>query len=138
MNLDDIRTVAVIGAGDMGHGIAEVSLMAGYNVFLRDVKQEFLDKGTSRLDGSLKKLVEKEKVTQEHYDRIQKELLHPCIDLKEAVQGADLVIEVIPEIPELKADTFREMDQYAPPHALLASNTSSISITDRLLSVKSV
>ncbi|MFC1821808.1 3-hydroxyacyl-CoA dehydrogenase family protein [Thermodesulfobacteriota bacterium] len=130
MNLDDIRTIAVIGAGDMGHGIAEVSLMAGYNVFLRDVNQEFLDRGISRLNESLKKLVEKEKVTTEHYDRIQKELLHPCLDLKEAVQGADLVIEVIPEIPELKMDTFREMDQSAPSHTLLASNTSSISITD--------
>jgi len=130
MKEKEMRTVAVIGAGDMGHGIAEVSLIAGYNVFLRDVKQEFLDKGVSRLDESLQKLVSKGKVTSDHYDRIQRELFHPCLDLKEAVQEADIMIEAIPEIPELKKATFQEIDRHAPHPTILASNTSSISITD--------
>jgi enoyl-CoA hydratase/3-hydroxyacyl-CoA dehydrogenase len=57
MNIDDIKTVAVIGAGDMGHGIAEVALIAGYKVFLRDINQDFVDRGVSRIHGSLEKLV---------------------------------------------------------------------------------
>jgi enoyl-CoA hydratase/3-hydroxyacyl-CoA dehydrogenase len=130
MKSGDIKTVAVIGAGDMGHGIAEVALLAGYRVFLRDVKQEFVDKGVQRIDDSLKKLVSKGKTNSELYERIQKELLTPCVDLKEGTQEADLVIEAIPEILELKKETFAEMDKLAPPHALLASNTSTMKITE--------
>ena len=130
MKIDDIKTITIIGAGAMGHGIAEVALMAGYKVFLRDIKQEFVDRGVSMLDKSLKKLVEKGKVTSDHYDKIQNELLKPCVDMKEAVRETDLVIEAIPEIPELKKQTFKELDQYAPSHTILATNTSSIKITD--------
>lgn len=130
MGSEEIRTVAVIGAGDMGHGIAEVALLAGYKVFLRDIEQRFVDKGVERIEESLKKLVEKGKVTKEQYDRIHKELLCPCVDLAEAVRQADLVIEAIPEILELKKQTFQEMDRLAPGHALLASNTSTMRITE--------
>lgn len=130
MNIDDIRTVSVIGAGDMGHGIAEVALLAGYKVFLRDIKQEFVDKGASRIIDSLKKLMKKGKVTSEHFDKIQKELFKPCVDLNEAVREADIIIEVIPELLDLKKETFKAIDMAAPKHALIASNTSSISITD--------
>ncbi len=130
MNIDDIKTVAVIGAGDMGHGIAEVALMAGYNVFLRDINQEFVDRGVARIHDSLEKLVSKEKVSAEHHEKIRSELLVPCIDLAEAVQKADLVIEAIPEVLELKKETFEEMDKAAPDHAVFASNTSTMSITD--------
>jgi len=130
MKIEDIKSVAVLGAGDMGHGIAEVALISGYKVFLRDIKQEFVDRGVKRINESLQKLTDKGKIKREHYDKIQKELLHPCVDIKEAVAEADLIIEVVPEIVDLKKETFREMDRYAPSHALLASNTSSISITD--------
>lgn len=130
MKGDDIKTVAVVGAGDMGHGIAEVALLAGYKVYLRDIEQKFVDKGVARIDESLKKLVEKGKVTKEQYELIHKELLRPCVDLREAVKEADLVIEAIPEILELKKETFREMDRLAPSHALLASNTSTMRITE--------
>ncbi|MEE4352838.1 MAG: 3-hydroxyacyl-CoA dehydrogenase NAD-binding domain-containing protein [Desulfatiglans sp.] len=130
MNIDDIKTLSVLGAGDMGHGIAEVALIAGYKVFLRDIKQEFVDKGAKRIDESLQKLVLKGKVKADHYDRIQKELIHPCVDLQEAVRETDLVIEVAPEILDLKKEIFREVDQLAPSHALLASNTSTMSISE--------
>ncbi len=130
MNIDDIKTVAVIGAGDMGHGIAEVALMAGYKVFMRDINQEFVDRGVARIHDSLEKLVSKEKVSAEHHEKIRSELLVPCIDLAEAVQEADLVIEAIPEVLELKKETFEEMDKAAPDHAVFASNTSTMSITD--------
>jgi len=130
MNIDDIKTVTILGAGDMGHGIAEVALIAGYRVYLRDIKQEFVDKGANRIDQSLKKLVEKGKVSPDHYNRIRNELFHPCVDLKEAVHEADLVIEVAPEILDLKKEIFHEIDQLAPSNALLASNTSTMSISD--------
>ncbi len=130
MTVDDIKTVAVIGAGDMGHGIAEVALIAGYTVVLRDVKQEFVDRGVERIDASLQKLVSKGRVPQESYDKIKGGLIRPCVDLKEAVQEADLVIEAIPEILDLKKEVFGEMDQSAPEHTLLASNTSTMSITE--------
>jgi len=130
MTVDDIKTVAVVGAGDMGHGIAEVALIAGYTVFLRDIKQEFVDRGVQRIDESLQKLVKKGRVPQDVYDKVQKELLHPCVDLKEAVAKAGLVIEAIPEVLELKKETFAEMDGSAPAHTILASNTSTMSITE--------
>ncbi len=130
MGIDDIKTIAVIGAGDMGHGIAEVALIASYKVFLRDISQEFVDRGVARIHDSLEKLVSKEKVSAEHHEKIRSELLVPCIDLAEAVQEADLVIEAIPEILELKKETFEEIDKAAPAHAVFASNTSTMSITD--------
>lgn len=130
MKGDEMKTVAVVGAGDMGHGIAEVALLAGYRVFLRDVEKRFVDRGVERIDESLQKLVQKGKVAQDLYERIHKELLHPCVDLGEAVGDADLVIEAIPEILDLKKATFQEMDRLAPPHAILASNTSTMRITE--------
>ena len=130
MNIDDIKNVAVIGAGDMGHGIAEVALMAGYKVFLRDIKQEFVDKGVARINQSLEKLVSKGKVEQSLFDRIQSELLVPCVELEDAVKDADLVIEAIPEIMELKQETFSAMDKMAPAHTIFASNTSTMKITE--------
>lgn len=129
MNVDDIKTVAVIGAGDMGHGIAEVALIAGFKVFLRDVKQEFVDCGVARIMESLEKLVGKGKVETSHFESIKSRLLVPLISLEDAVREADLVIEAIPEIMDLKKETFRIMDKSAPPHAMFASNTSTMSIT---------
>jgi len=130
MKGDDIKTVTVIGAGDMGHGIAEVALMAGDTVYLRDIKKEFVDRGVQRIFESLEKLVQKGKVEQPLFERIRKDLLRPCVDMKEAVKETDLVIEAIPEILELKKETFRDLDKLSPPRTLLASNTSTLSITE--------
>lgn len=130
MNIDDVKTIAVIGAGDMGHGIAEVALMAGYKVVMQDIKQEFVDKGKERIFQSLEKLVSKGKVTQELFDKVKSELLQTCIEVEEAVQSADLVIEAIPEVMALKKEVFAKMDKAAPDHTLFASNTSTMRITD--------
>ena len=130
MNIDDIKIIAVIGAGDMGHGIAEVALIAGYKVYLRDVSQSFVDKGVDRIFSSLEKLTAKGKVSADHFQKIKTQLLAPCIDLKEAVHEADLVIEAIPEVMDLKQETFRVMDGAAPAHTVFASNTSTMKITE--------
>jgi enoyl-CoA hydratase / 3-hydroxyacyl-CoA dehydrogenase len=130
MEINDIKSIAVIGAGDMGHGIAEVALIAGYKVYLRDIKQEFVDKGVARINQSLEKLVSKEKVTQPHFDKIKSDLLVPCVELADAVGSADLVIEAIPEIMALKKETFAAMDKLAPAHTILASNTSTMKISE--------
>jgi enoyl-CoA hydratase / 3-hydroxyacyl-CoA dehydrogenase len=130
MNIDDIKNIAVLGAGDMGHGIAEVALMAGYKVYLRDIKQEFVDKGVARINQSLEKLVSKGKVEQSLFDKIQSELLVPCVELEDAVKDADLVIEAVPEIMALKQETFSAIDKLAPAHTIFASNTSTMKITE--------
>jgi len=130
MTIDDIKKVAVVGAGDMGHGIAEVALIAGYKVSLYDISQEFVDKGEQRIMQSLDKLSSKGKVTAEHVDRIKSELLATFTDLAAAVKDTDLAIEAAPEVLDLKKQVFAEIDKAAPEHALLASNTSTMSITE--------
>lgn len=130
MKIDDIRTLAVIGAGDMGHGIAEVALIAGYKVYLRDINHEFVNRGVTRIHQSLEKLVSKGKIPGEDHEKIREKLLVPCVEIREAVKEADLVIEAIPEIMDLKKETFREMDTAAPAHTLFASNTSTMKITE--------
>ncbi len=129
MTVDDIKTITVLGAGDMGHGIAEVALIAGYKVFLRDIQWNFVEKGVSRIHDSLAKLVEKGKVSAGHHEKIKSKLLVPCVDLAESVKEADLVIEAIPEVMSLKKETFQLIDRAAPSHTLFASNTSTMSIT---------
>ena len=128
--MSDIKTVAVIGAGDMGHGIAEAALIVGYRVYLYDINQQLVDKGMARIKASLQKLVEKEKVAARQYELIQSGLLHASVDLTAAVKDADLVIEAIPEKMNLKKETFRQLDAAAPAAALLASNTSTMKITE--------
>jgi enoyl-CoA hydratase/3-hydroxyacyl-CoA dehydrogenase len=136
MDISDIKTIAVLGAGDMGHGIAEVALIAGYKVYLRDIKQEFVDKGVSRILESLEKLVSKGKVAADHFDKIKSELLVSCTEIKDAVEHADLVIEAIPEIMALKKETFEQVEAFAPEHAILASNTSTMQISEMAAVVK--
>ncbi len=130
MNTKDIKTVAVIGAGDMGHGIAEAALIVGYRVFLQDINKKMVDRGVARIHESLQKLVEKNRVPAQQHEMIKSELLHACVELSEAVKDADLVIEAIPEIMDLKKDTFRQVAAAAPAQAILASNTSTMKITE--------
>jgi enoyl-CoA hydratase/3-hydroxyacyl-CoA dehydrogenase len=130
MNINDIKTVAMIGAGDMGHGIAEVALLAGYKVNLYDIKDEFVDKGKKRIFESLDLLAGKGKIPPELNTAIREQLLTTTTDLAKAVGNADLVIEAIPEIMDLKKNVFAEIDQLAPAHTLLASNTSTMSISE--------
>jgi 3-hydroxyacyl-CoA dehydrogenase len=124
-----IRRVAILGAGLMGHGIAQVAAqVAKYEVSLRDVKQEFLDKGIKMIRSSLQKFVDKGKISE---DEMSETLgrIHPVVDLKEAVADADLIIEAVPEKVEIKKSVFVETEKYAKKDAIMASNTSSISVT---------
>jgi 3-hydroxybutyryl-CoA dehydrogenase len=124
----EIKKIAVLGAGQMGNGIAHVCAQAGYEVKMRDIDQKFVDKGLATIKKNLDRGVKKERMTQEEADTILGRV-QGVLDLKEAVKDVDLVIEAIPEIVSLKLDTWREVDEAAPEHAILASNTSSISIT---------
>ena len=126
----DVKKVTVIGAGLMGHGIAQISAqVAKFEVNLVDVKQEFLDKGMSMINDSLQRFLKKGVITE---DQVKETLerIHPTLDMKEAVADADLLIEAVPENLKLKKDLFSEIGQIAKPNTIFASNTSSISITE--------
>lgn len=130
MNIDNIKNITVIGAGDMGHGIAEVALLAGFPVALYDINDAAVEKGTQRIMESVEKLAEKGKVPAEAVGQIRSKLLKTTTDLAQAAESADLVIEAIPEVMKLKKEVFEKLDQVAPKHAIFASNTSTMSITE--------
>jgi len=113
----------------MGHGIAQVSATAGYNVVLRDIEQGFLDKAMEKVKWSIDKLVSKEKISKEEGDAIFARIT-PVVDLNEAVKNAELVIEVVPEIMDLKKKVYAELDKAAAPEVFFASNTSTLPITE--------
>ena len=125
----DIDTVAVLGAGNMGHGIAEVAALAGYEVRLRDIEEELVQKGYDQIEWSLGKLAEKGRIEDADADAAL-DRVEPVVPVADAVDDADLVIEAVPEKMEIKADVWGEVDEKAPEDAIFASNTSSISITD--------
>jgi enoyl-CoA hydratase / 3-hydroxyacyl-CoA dehydrogenase len=129
MKAEDVKKIAMIGAGDMGHGIAACCLMGGYTVVLRDIEQKFVDRGMAGIKGSFDKFKAKGKMSPEAYDAALARLI-PVVDLQEAVKDADFIIEAVPEMLELKKSVFAEIDKYAPKHAILASNTSNMSITE--------
>ena len=124
-----VKNITVLGSGVMGHGIAQVSATAGYNVVLRDIKQEFLDKAMEKIKWSLDKLVSKEKISKEEGESIFSRIT-PIVDLNEAVKNAELVIEVVPEIMDLKKSVYAELDKAAGPEVVFASNTSTLPITE--------
>ena len=124
-----IKNITVLGSGVMGHGIAQVSATAGYNVVLRDIKQEFLDKAMEKIKWSLDKLVTKEKISKEAGDAIFSRIT-PIVDLNDAVKDAQMVIEVVPEIMDLKKQVYAELDKVAKPEVIFASNTSTLPITE--------
>lgn len=113
----------------MGHGIAQVSAMSGYNIVLRDVEQQFLDKAMEKIRWSLEKLVSKEKITKQESESILSRIITK-VDLKDAVSSADLVIEAVPEIMDLKKKVYAELDSVADKRVIFASNTSTLPITE--------
>ena len=106
----EIKNVTVLGSGIMGHGIAQISAMAGYNVVLRDIEQQFLDKAIEKIKWSLDKLVSKEKISGEQRNDIFSRI-KPIVDLNNAVRDSDLVIEAVPEIMDLKKKVYAELDK---------------------------
>ncbi|WP_136717775.1 3-hydroxyacyl-CoA dehydrogenase/enoyl-CoA hydratase family protein [Halorientalis salina] len=128
MQVDDIDRVAVLGAGSMGHGITEVVAIAGYDVVMRDIEQDLVDDGYDDIEWSLQKLAEKGLIDEdadEVLSRVETE-----VDLETAVDDVDLVIEAAPEQMELKKEIYGNLDDFTPEHTILASNTSSLSITE--------
>jgi 3-hydroxybutyryl-CoA dehydrogenase len=122
-----IERVAVIGAGTMGAGIAQVCAQAGWKTALFDAFPDGLERGMQRIDAFWDKGIARGKTTAEQKQSWAANLRAES-DMQTAVQDADLVIEAVPEIPELKASIFEQLDTMAPPHAILGTNTSSLSI----------
>ncbi len=120
-------TFAVIGAGTMGSGIAQVAARAGFEVVLRDVAPEYLDRGLATIRSSLDRDVKKERLTVAQQEAILARI-RPTTELAD-VAGAEIVVEAIIENFDAKASLFRELDALTPPETVLATNTSSISIT---------
>ena len=129
MDIMEIKNITVLGSGIMGHGIAQISAMAGYNVVLRDIEQKFLDKAMDKINWSLEKLVSKEKISKDERDKITTRI-KPMVDLSNAVHDSDLVIEAVPEIMDLKKQVYQELDKVADGRIIFASNTSTLPITE--------
>ncbi|THE65171.1 3-hydroxybutyryl-CoA dehydrogenase [Salinadaptatus halalkaliphilus] len=128
MSLDSIDRVAVLGAGNMGHGITEVTAMAGFDVTMRDIKDEFVEDGYEQIAWSLEKLEEKDRLNESADEILGR--IETTTDLEAAVEDADLVVEAAPENLELKHDIFTDLETYCDEDTLLATNTSSLPISD--------
>jgi 3-hydroxybutyryl-CoA dehydrogenase len=127
LQLDQIKTVAVLGAGTMGNGIAHVFARAGYKVLLRDVEQRFLDRALDTIAKNLDREIKKGKLAESEKGTVLQHLL-PVMDMS-TIANADFVVEAVPEKLELKRHVLTEADHLLRPDAIIASNTSSISIT---------
>ena len=123
-----IEKMAVLGAGQMGNGITQVAACAGYDVIMIDIKQEFVDRGIATIEKSLAKLVSKDRMTQGDADAARARITTSTS--RDVCADVDLVVEAVPEILSLKTEIFSELDQICKPETILASNTSSISITE--------
>ncbi|MDX8289730.1 3-hydroxybutyryl-CoA dehydrogenase [Metabacillus indicus] len=123
-----IQNVMVIGAGQMGSGIAQVCAMAGYNVLVNDLKEEFVLKGLASIEKNLQRQVDKQKLTADQKQEILSRL-KPSADLQDAA-GTDLVIEAAVENMAIKTEIFAKLDKITPETTILATNTSSLPITE--------
>ncbi len=125
----EIKKICVLGAGLMGNGIAQVCAEAGYEVALRDIEQRFIDNGMNTIKKNFSKAVEKGKKTREEADAILGRI-KPTLDLKEAASGADIVVEVVIEVMDVKKKVYAELEEIVPNHTLFFSNTSGLSLTE--------
>ncbi len=125
----EVKKICVLGAGQMGNGIAQVCAQAGYTVSMRDIEQRFIDNGMNTIKKNLERSVEKQKMSRSDMDAIMSRIT-PVLDMKEAVKDADLVIEAAPEIMDLKKDIFKQMDELCPADTIFATNTSGLSISE--------
>lgn len=129
MPIEEVDTIAVLGAGTMGHGIAEVAAIAGYDVRLRDINDELVNEGYEKIEWSLGKLVEHDRLSDEDADDALGRI-EPVVPVVDAVTNADVVIEAAPEKLAIKREVFEEVSEHAPDTAIFASNTSSLSISE--------
>jgi 3-hydroxybutyryl-CoA dehydrogenase len=128
MSTESIKTIAVLGAGTMGNGIAHVFARAGYAVILRDVETRFLDRGIATIAKNLDREIKKEKITEAEKAAVLARL-RPTTDIG-TLAAADFAVEAVPERRDLKIRVLQEVDEVLRSGAILASNTSSISITE--------
>lgn len=135
MKLEDIQSITILGSGAMGHGIAQVCIEAGFQVIMRDIKQEFIDNGVKKIKDSFTFLVGKGKMAQEAMDAAMARLT-TTTDLKAALNGAKLVIEAVPEIMDLKKSVFKEVSDLVADDVIIATNTSTMSISEIATVVK--
>ena len=127
--MPQLNKITVLGSGIMGHGIAQISAMNGYQVVLRDIEQKFLDSAMDKIKWSLDKLVEKNKIKKEESEKIYGRI-KPIVDLKDALIDTDLLIEAVPEDLNLKKKVYSEVDQFAEEKTVYASNTSTLPISE--------
>ncbi|MCS0670596.1 3-hydroxybutyryl-CoA dehydrogenase [Cytobacillus firmus] len=124
----NVKNIMVIGAGQMGSGIAQVCAQAGYSVILNDLKPDFVERGLGVIKKNLSRQVEKERMTAEDMETVLKNVT-ASTDLQDA-KNVELIIEAAVENMEIKTKIFSQLDEIAPEHAILASNTSSLPITE--------
>ncbi|RLI25648.1 MAG: 3-hydroxybutyryl-CoA dehydrogenase [Candidatus Hecatellales archaeon] len=129
MSLEQISRVLVVGAGVMGSGIAQVFAQAGYQVTMVDIAQEFLDKGMASIKSNLERAAAKGKISREEADAILSRI-KTTLNLEEAGREADFVVEAVVEKMDVKKEVFSRLDKVCPSHTILASNTSTLSITE--------
>ncbi len=125
----EIKKVCVLGAGLMGNGIAQICAQAGYEVTLRDIEQKFVDGGMNTIKKNLGRDAEKGKMTPDQMNTILSRI-KPMLDLKEAAAGADIVVEVVIEVMDVKKKVYAELEEIVPKHCLFFTNTSGLSITE--------
>jgi 3-hydroxybutyryl-CoA dehydrogenase len=135
MNLSDVRNISVMGSGIMGHGIGQTFALGGYEVTLNDLNDELLNKAVLQIKKNLETFVEfgitTSEAAQKALSRIRIET-----DSRSAVEHADIVVEALPEVMDLKKRVFKDLDDACPPHALIASNTSGLSLTEMASEMK--
>ena len=124
-----MATIAVLGAGTMGHGIAHAAIAAGYTTYLFDVSRTQLDRGAAGIEAIFQKSIELGKLSQEDA-QVMRGRLRLSSAVEDAARHADLIIEAAPEKVELKVNLLGEVEMSAPPHAVFATNTSALSITE--------
>ncbi len=129
MQLEDVQHVTVLGAGNMGHGIAEVAALAGYDVALRDIEEEFVQDGYDQIEWSIGKLAEKDRIGDDEAEAAL-DRVRTFVDLEDSLADADVVVEVVPEKMTIKKDVYDEVVEHAPEEAVFVTNTSSLSITE--------
>lgn len=128
MKAGSIKVIGICGAGTMGHGIAQVMAQRGYKVIIRDTSQDLLDTAFNRVKTSLQRSVERQRISQGEADKALS-MITGTLNVEEAAKDADFIVEAIPEKLELKKELFRQIDEICKEETILATNTSTISIT---------
>ncbi|MEF8832751.1 MAG: 3-hydroxyacyl-CoA dehydrogenase NAD-binding domain-containing protein, partial [Candidatus Thermoplasmatota archaeon] len=128
MDIEDIKKIGVVGAGTMGQGIAQTAAQSGFEVWIRDIEDELLEGAVDSIKGSLERNVEKERISEKEKNNILGSI-HTTLDLED-LEECDVIIEAVIEDVDIKKDVFRKLDEICTPKTILASNTSTIPITE--------